>query len=303
MFVSFNKKILLLFLVFVGFQISIECKVCDCASRKISNDAEKNYETKSGKKAKDKKFRKDFKKLTFDQLEHNKEVSKKDKDLDTVARIIEQMINLCKKPEEVNKLPSLRLELADTFFDLEMFAKATPAYKEFVQYYPGHEKAEYAAYRVVLSLFNQTLSPDHDQTMTNKTIKAAKEFLKNETYKTYENKVLEIVIQSNKKLLKHEINTFNHYLTTQKNLTAAENRLKGIKKDFFKDLPDSKLLAELEEQLKAAKEKRKFKPTYLSEDSWWNNLFSEKKKTVDDKKACSTVTKVEKKKKSYGQRF
>jgi outer membrane protein assembly factor BamD (BamD/ComL family) len=276
--VSFKNKIILFFLVLTNLSIFSKVEVA-----KTIPDTKKVTEVK-----KDEKINKNFDAMTFEELEHNKKIVKTENDLDSVVRYIDRMIKICKnRPEEINKLPELNLDRADALFELEFFTKSAPAYKKFVEYYPGHEKAEYAAYKEVLSWNKQMLSSDHDQTNTKETLKVAKIFLKNPNYQTYKAKVVDIVSNANKTLLESELNCYNFHLD-RKEFKAAECRLKYIKKTFFKGSEDSELVKELNEQLKAPKEKRKFSPKYLEQDHWWTNLFGASKSD---------------KKKNYGKMF
>jgi outer membrane assembly lipoprotein YfiO len=76
-------------------------------------------------------------------------------------------------PEDRDLLPRVQLALADAFFKdggQPNFAEALNAYRNFLTYFPQHEKAAYAQYMVGLSMFRQVLAPDRDQTMTYKAI-------------------------------------------------------------------------------------------------------------------------------------
>jgi outer membrane assembly lipoprotein YfiO len=76
-------------------------------------------------------------------------------------------------PEDRDLLPRIQLSIADAFFKdggLANFGEALNAYRNFLTYFPLHEKAAYAQYMVGLSMFKQVLAPDRDQTMTFKAI-------------------------------------------------------------------------------------------------------------------------------------
>lgn len=78
-------------------------------------------------------------------------------------------------PEIIAKV---HLGLADAYFydgGVINLAEALSRYTNFLTFYPNHEKADYAQYQLALCYLEQTLSPDRDQTQTEK---ALSEFLK-----------------------------------------------------------------------------------------------------------------------------
>lgn len=217
---------------------------------------------------------KDFKSMTFEELEHNRKLhaavgSEKDIEL----KYTERMIAICK---DQNVICKLRLEQADIQFDLGNLDKAATSYQEFIKLYPGSKDVEYANYKAILAKFDPYLSCDCDQTGTKEALKMAKEFIKNDSYAKYKDKVEDLAKRCSEKLLNCEIHLYNFYLEKgkkRKKFKAAENRLEGIKNQFFSEEKDSSLLAEMEEQLKAAKQGKDYNPEYLQKESW-TNIFS-----------------------------
>jgi outer membrane assembly lipoprotein YfiO len=76
-------------------------------------------------------------------------------------------------PEDRDLLPRVHLALAEAFFKdggLANYGEALNAYRNFLTYFPQHEKAAYAQLMVGESMYRQVLAPDRDQTMTFKAI-------------------------------------------------------------------------------------------------------------------------------------
>jgi len=84
-------------------------------------------------------------------------------------------------PEDRDLLPRVQLAIAESYFrdrGLLNYGEALNGYRNFLTYYPNHEKADLAQYMVGMSLFKQVLAPDRDQALT---LKAIDEFRKVET--------------------------------------------------------------------------------------------------------------------------
>lgn len=76
-------------------------------------------------------------------------------------------------PDDRDLLPKVQLTMADAFYldgGLLNYGEALNAYRSFLTFFPTHEKADYAQYMVGMSLFEQVLAPDRDQTLTKKAI-------------------------------------------------------------------------------------------------------------------------------------
>lgn len=197
-------------------------------------------------------FAKEFRDLTMDELEHNKNIDLKHNNRESAARYLERMISICK---DQGKICELKLELANVYFEDNILDKATRCYRDFLRLYPGNPNSEFISYRLIAALYKQTNSCERDQSETRETIKLANEFLAKDTFVKYRDRVRWIVDQCYKKLLDSEIEIFNFYLGRKK-IAAAEKRLEGIKEEYLnnpKNDQDKGLLSDLEEQLKALK--------------------------------------------------
>lgn len=234
-----------------------------------------SYYDKTGKP---KLLNKDFKSLTFDELEHNRNIHlEKGNDKETLIRYTERMIALCKDPIRISKL---RLEVADLYFSIDRFDRAGAFYSEFIKFYPGDDQIEKAYYRNIFSKFKQTLPSDKDQSLTRETLKLANEFVANDSFTNYGAQVKKIIKECEKKLLDYELNLFNFHLN-KGSLNAAQREYEYIKKEFGDKSEYYKfVIQELEKQLKAAKDKKIYKPQYeiTSNTKLFERFLSKKKK-------------------------
>jgi outer membrane protein assembly factor BamD len=72
-------------------------------------------------------------------------------------------------PDDRDLLPRVQIALADAFYldgGLLNYGEALNAYRNFLTFFPKHEKADYAQYMVGMSMFEQVLAPDRDQALT-----------------------------------------------------------------------------------------------------------------------------------------
>ena len=81
-------------------------------------------------------------------------------------------------PDDRELLPKVQLAIADAYYKdggLLNYGEALNGYRNFLTYYPQHERADYVQFMVGMSLFEQALSPDRDQGVT---LKAMDEYRK-----------------------------------------------------------------------------------------------------------------------------
>ena len=65
--------------------------------------------------------------------------------------------------------PEAKLGIADTYLgekSTESLVQADSEYREFLTYYPRHQRADYAQYRLAMTYFQQMRGPTRDQTST-----------------------------------------------------------------------------------------------------------------------------------------
>lgn len=153
----------------------------------------------------------------------------KQKKYEEAAEYLERFVS--KFPEDQN-ISSAKLLLADLYFRQEKYPSSYTMYQHFHNSYPADEKAEFAAYRSVLSKFYQTLKTDCDQTITTETSQLCKGYLNNLNYKKYTKDVSDIFNTCQHKAINKEVYVYNFYLK-QKKYEAANVRLKHLKKNFL----------------------------------------------------------------------
>jgi outer membrane protein assembly factor BamD len=76
--------------------------------------------------------------------------------------------------------PDAKLGLADTYLgegSVEALVLGANEYREFMTYYPTHERADYAQYKLGLCFHQQMLAPQRDQTQTKSAIKEFEAFV------------------------------------------------------------------------------------------------------------------------------
>ena len=76
-------------------------------------------------------------------------------------------------PDDRELLPKIQLAIADSFFQdggQLNYGEALNGFRTFLTYYPNHEEAARAQFMVGMSLFQQALSPDRDQSLTQQAI-------------------------------------------------------------------------------------------------------------------------------------
>lgn len=213
---------------------SCKSKDTSCCSNFTLLNEKKRKHKKSRRKKKEKKEERKISLMEYDELKKEKDRLIKKGNYEIAIKYIEKMVQKCK---DLIELPSLMLELADLMFKIDQIQKAERLYSEFLNLYPGHEKAEYASYRAILCSYWQTNDYYRDQTKTNETIELANKFLtRKEVFAQYADKVSEILDACHEKLLQSEVNIFNFYLNKGDYL-AAQTRLKNMEDQFITLIP------------------------------------------------------------------
>jgi outer membrane assembly lipoprotein YfiO len=181
------------------------------------------------------------KKKTLRNMDYNEREAFKNKclaenDRFNAIRTLELMVPVC---TDLNKLKDILLELADLLFDEGRLEAAGKTYREFVKYYPGNEKVEYALYKAVICKFYTTLDPERDQSNTRETIELADKFLeREEIFRTHSQEVRTVRTQCYQRLFDSEISIFKFYCNRGR-YKSANTRLANIRKEFIQHVPNS----------------------------------------------------------------
>jgi outer membrane protein assembly factor BamD len=150
-------------------------------------------------------------------------------------------------PEDRELLPKVQLAIGDAFYldgGILNYGEAQNAYKNFLTYFPQHERAAYAQYMVGRSMFGQVLSPDRDQTMT---LKAIDELKKVETIypdSPYASQAAETIDRCHDRLAERE-RVVGHFYQRRKAWIAAIDRYKSARDNYPKYTNMSRLLFDL----------------------------------------------------------
>jgi len=133
-------------------------------------------------------------------------------------------------PDDRELLPRIQLAIADAFFKdggQLNYGEALNGYRTFLTYYPNHEEAARVQFMVGMSLFQQALSPDRDQSLTNQAIQ---EFEKvGTTYPTspYVEQARKKIVECHDRLAEHERLVARFY-QRRKKYNAAIDRYRAI---------------------------------------------------------------------------
>lgn len=133
-------------------------------------------------------------------------------------------------PDDRELLPKIQMGIADSFFKERgqlNYGEALNSYRTFLTYYPNHEEADRAQFMVGMSLFQQALSPDRDQSLT---YQAINEFRKVETvYPTssYIEQARRKIIECHDRLAEHE-RLVGRFYQKRRKYNAAIDRYRTI---------------------------------------------------------------------------
>jgi outer membrane protein assembly factor BamD len=127
------------------------------------------------------------------------------------------------------------LQLADLKFRQELFAEAAAAYQSFGQLHPNHEQADYARFRVGLSLFKDApgdfalFPPPHekDQKLLRDAVKALEEFLAAWPASKYVPEAQKVLSEARGRLAEHEWYAAGFYASREK-WPGAAGRLETL---------------------------------------------------------------------------
>lgn len=230
--------------------------------------------------------------MTLDELRERKNFLANTSNKEIAIKYVEKMMIVCQDHKE---LKELRIELANLQFDLEDYENAAKTYAEYVASYPNDKLTEFAAFREILSLDLRKNDPQRDQSITKEASLKAKQFLKNENYKTYRKGVFDILRDAYNDLLQNEIEVCTFYINIKRNPRSAEKRLEYIKKELAPYIEGSdKKVKELEDKIQALKNGkiREFNKNCRREVEQSKKLAKQKAKEESKSKQDSTPKKV-----------
>ena len=160
---------------------------------------------------------KPFAKMSYEQLCQVRDWHLYNGNLQTVTKALEQILKIC---TEADKRADHLIELADAYVARGEYAAAASQYTEFMLFYQGHEKMEYASYQGVLCEYNQIGSPDRDQTHTKLTLGYIDNYLANTRFAQYRQEVLQLRDDAQKILKESQKNICDFYIHDGKYVAA-----------------------------------------------------------------------------------
>lgn len=133
-------------------------------------------------------------------------------------------------PDDREILPKIQLGIADAYFKdggQLNYGEALNGYRTFLTYYPNHEEAARAQFMVGMSLFQQALSPDRDQSLTHQAIQ---DFEKVETVypaSPFVQQAKKRIVECHDRLAEHE-RLVGRFYQKRKKYNAAIDRYRAV---------------------------------------------------------------------------
>jgi outer membrane protein assembly factor BamD len=124
-----------------------------------------------------------------------------------------------------------KLGIGDTFLgerSAESFVLAANEFREFLSFYPTHERADYAQYKLGMTYFYQMHAPERDQTQTKEAIKELTTFVERYSTSGLIQEGRQHLREARDRLSDSEYRVGYFYFRTQKWWPGAIERLTGI---------------------------------------------------------------------------
>lgn len=140
--------------------------------------------------------------------------------------------------------PQARLALADSYFNeggTASYVLAAGAYREFLTFYPSHQRSDYAQFQVGESFYKQRNGPDRDQTATTQALEEFERVIQYYPNSEQAASAQERVTELRQNLARSEFLAGYFYQKTRQAPRAAIARYEGILKDY----PDYKGMDEV----------------------------------------------------------
>lgn len=219
----------------IAILLSVFFSVIPTQTVPADQQTSKEKKSKKTKKKNSKKVvNRAIKSMTFDELKPAKEEYLKNGHKEYACSCLERMITL---ENDIHKQKDLRIELGNLYLDLGRHIKVSDTFGDFIRLYPNSPDTEYAHYQAIDALWNQTLSPDRDQTVTNETIKLIKKYLDTKQYEKFRPNVEKCKQQCYRKLIDHEEHVCRFYLNRGR-YKGAQKRLDYIRNKYLELLPE-----------------------------------------------------------------
>lgn len=127
------------------------------------------------------------------------------------------------------EFPAAKLLIADSFFyaSSPSYPEALVEYQSFLNYFPRHDRKDYALYRVALCHYATIESAERDQAETRKALEAFQQLLRETPGSLYVNQAKAKITQCWRRLAEHELSIGIFYVKSF-HFVGAERRLKAL---------------------------------------------------------------------------
>lgn len=146
----------------------------------------------------------------------------------------EILLPLEEHPKALDIQPEVKLAIADSYFLQKgslNYSEAQVRYSSFLTFYPNHEKADYAQYRLALCFFKQTNPPQRDQAYTRRALTEFDKLLYKYPNSIYAGDAVEKKKELRQLLGEHEYEVGRFYFLTE-NWNSAISRFLGLLSDY-----------------------------------------------------------------------
>ncbi|HOD33094.1 MAG: Outer membrane protein assembly factor BamD precursor [Acidobacteria bacterium ADurb.Bin340] len=129
--------------------------------------------------------------------------------------------------------PAAKLKLADSFFfqSSTHYPEAIVEYQSFLNYFPRHERRDYALYRLALCHYAAIESAERDQAETRRALDAFQNLIRETPGSPYVVDARAKVTQCWRRLAEHELVVGIHYVSVY-HFAGAERRLKELMETY-----------------------------------------------------------------------
>jgi outer membrane protein assembly factor BamD len=140
-----------------------------------------------------------------------------------LLRVIEERLPSSKE------FPAAKLMVADSFFfgSSSTYPEALVEYQSFLNYFPRHERKDYALYRVALCHYAAIMNAERDQAETRKALEAFQTLLKEAPGSVYAVDAKAKIVQCWRRLAESEL-MIGMFMVKNYQFASAETRLKNL---------------------------------------------------------------------------
>ncbi len=181
-----------------------------------------------------KKLNKVITDMNYEELLDARDRYKTNKNTNGYTKTLELLIKLA---TETDALAEHMIELADAYYSQQQYKKAALLYNEFILFYKGHEKIEYAHFQAIQSLEKLLLPFDRDQTRTQELLSLIESYLSDGKHVQYRDQILTLQKKCRELMFESKKNACQFYLTYN-NVPAAITCIHRLRDEWIELLPE-----------------------------------------------------------------